>query len=80
MHRQWCFLVLSVALGSGSGTEQEQQWDVVIIGAGAAGLNAASVLCRRQRSVLVLEARNRTGGRIWSLEQPSSSESPVQGT
>jgi len=78
MHRQWCVWAIFVALGSGSGTEQEQQWDVVIIGAGAAGLNAASVLCRRQRSVLVLEARNRTGGRIWSLEQPSSFENPVQ--
>ncbi|MEI2718157.1 MAG: NAD(P)/FAD-dependent oxidoreductase [Candidatus Nanopelagicales bacterium] len=38
--------------------------DVIVIGAGAAGLMAARVLHRRGRSVIVLEARDRIGGRL----------------
>jgi len=40
--------------------------DVVIIGAGAAGLAAADALTRAGKSVLVLEARSRIGGRCWT--------------
>ena len=39
---------------------------VVVIGAGAAGLAAAAELARGGRSVLVLEARSRVGGRCWT--------------
>ena len=45
-------------------------YDVVIIGAGAAGLAAAAELARSGRSALVLEARERIGGRVWSLDVP----------
>lgn len=38
-----------------------------MIGAGAAGLAAAAELARAGRSVLVLEARERVGGRCWTL-------------
>lgn len=38
--------------------------DVVVVGAGAAGLAAASILAREGLVVLVLEARDRIGGRI----------------
>lgn len=44
--------------------------DVLVIGAGAAGLAAAAVLERRGKSALVLEARDRIGGRIWSHREP----------
>jgi monoamine oxidase len=44
--------------------------DVLILGAGAAGLAAAAELARYGRTVLVLEARDRVGGRIWSQPQP----------
>jgi len=42
------------------------RYDVLVIGAGAAGLIAASELAHAGRSVLVLEARDRMGGRIWT--------------
>jgi monoamine oxidase len=45
-------------------------YDVVVIGAGAAGLAAAARLAGAGRSVLVLEARDRVGGRIWTRHEP----------
>jgi monoamine oxidase len=44
--------------------------EVLIIGAGAAGLAAASALAGSGRRVLVLEARDRIGGRIWTQQLP----------
>ena len=45
-------------------------YDVAILGAGAAGLAAAVELARSGKSAVVLEARDRIGGRVWSLEVP----------
>ena len=42
----------------------EQEADVIIVGAGAAGLAAARDLSAAQLKVIVLEARARIGGRI----------------
>ncbi len=41
--------------------------DIIVIGAGATGLMAAHQLAGKGKTVTVLEARNRTGGRIHTL-------------
>jgi monoamine oxidase len=45
--------------------------DVVVIGAGAAGVAAARQLMDAQIPAIVLEARARVGGRAWTLRDPS---------
>src|SRR5215470_8476464 len=45
-------------------------WDVVIIGAGVSGLSAACRLRTSDLSVLILEARDRVGGRTWTRHEP----------
>lgn len=40
--------------------------DVVVIGAGASGLSAARVVAERGARVVVVEARRRVGGRVWT--------------
>jgi monoamine oxidase len=45
-------------------------FDVIVIGAGAAGLAATSELVQAGRCVLLLEARDRIGGRIWTRQEP----------
>jgi monoamine oxidase len=52
-------------------------FDVIVLGAGAAGLAAARELLRGGRSVLVLEARDRLGGRIWTRRE-SGLDAPVE--
>jgi monoamine oxidase len=48
-----------------------QEVDAVVVGAGAAGLAAAQRLRSAGHSVLVLEARSRTGGRAWTVRDRS---------
>jgi len=53
--------------GAGSGKpEVPKRVDVVVVGAGLAGLVAATQLTRSGHSVQVLEARDRVGGRVWN--------------
>lgn len=49
-----------------AGDRLEIERDVVVIGAGPAGLMAARTLKKSGRSVAVLEARPRVGGRTWN--------------
>ena len=52
-------------------------FDVVVIGAGAAGLAAAAHLSRHRKSVCILEARERVGGRIHSI-RPRGNAFPLE--
>lgn len=47
--------------------------DVCVVGAGYAGLTAARRLSQQGKSVVVLEARDRVGGRIWTYQLPDGS-------
>ena len=52
-------------------------WDVAVIGGGVAGLAAAGRIAAAGRSVLLLEARDRLGGRIHTIIEPRS-DHPVE--
>src|SRR5262245_66647758 len=43
---------------------------VIVVGAGPAGLTCAYELSRAGHHVTVLEARDRPGGRVWTLRAP----------
>lgn len=46
-----------------------QIYDTVIIGGGISGLAAATQLHQKKYNILILEARDRVGGRIWSMNR-----------
>ncbi|MFF7252593.1 flavin monoamine oxidase family protein [Streptomyces microflavus] len=48
------------------GAAEETSYDVIVIGAGFAGITAARELRAKGKRVLVLEARDRIGGRTWT--------------
>lgn len=52
-------------------------FDVVIIGAGAAGMMAALEIALTGKSVAIIEAKNRTGGRMHTINNPAF-EKPVE--
>jgi fumarate reductase flavoprotein subunit len=52
--------------------------DIVIIGAGGAGLAAAVTAAEKKVSVIVLEKRNKPGGATMFAEGPFAAESPTQ--
>ncbi len=52
-------------------TQSSRVTDVAVLGAGASGLNAARLLAESGCSVLILEARDRIGGRILTVDDPA---------
>ena len=52
-----------------NGTPKGPDCDIIVIGAGAAGLIAAGELLEAGQRVTLLEARDRVGGRIWTRRE-----------
>jgi putrescine oxidase len=48
--------------------ERTIETEIAVVGAGIAGLSAASTLAGVEVDVVVLEARDRVGGRVWNVE------------
>jgi monoamine oxidase len=61
-------------------TMQARETDVVVVGAGYAGLTAALRLTQAGRSVVVLEARDRVGGRVYTETLPDGTWLDFGGT
>lgn len=53
------------------------EYDVVVIGGGLSGLAAARQLVESKKSVCIVEARDRVGGRTYTVEQPFESSPKV---
>jgi putrescine oxidase len=47
---------------------EAHETDVIVVGAGISGLTAATELAAAGRDVIVVEARDRVGGRVWNTE------------
>jgi putrescine oxidase len=58
----------SIDHGSAMSETGDLQVDVAVVGAGIAGLTAATRLTDAGLDVVVLEARDRVGGRVWNVE------------
>jgi monoamine oxidase len=63
-----------------SARKPQRRADVIVVGAGYAGLTAAYRIAAKGKSVLVLEARNRVGGRAYNHPLPGGKWSELGAT
>ena len=59
-------IILLLIIGFSKPRNDERVYDIIIVGAGISGLAAVGNLIDNGKDVLVLEARDRVSGRIWS--------------
>jgi len=63
--KKYLFVILLIT-GFTKAQDDDRVYDVIVVGAGISGLSAADHLINIGKDILVLEARDRVGGRIWS--------------
>lgn len=61
-------------------SELSASYDVIVIGAGFAGLTAARDLGFKGKKVLLMEARDRIGGRCWTADTGETAKLEMGGT
>jgi len=59
-------IIILLIIGCSKSINDKRIYDIIIVGAGISGLAAADNLIDNGKDVLVLEGRDRVGGRIWS--------------
>ena len=72
LHSRRQFLQSALALPGLLALQSPSRPRVIVLGAGLAGLSAAAELDRAGFDVLILEARTRAGGRVYTLREPFS--------
>ncbi|KAE8214932.1 hypothetical protein CF327_g1734 [Tilletia walkeri] len=79
MHFLKNFVILAVSSAVAFAGVQADTLDAIVIGGGFSGLSTAKTLAAAGKSYLVLEARDRTGGRVKNAQLPGGGYTEVGG-